>query len=108
MTKLSRWIVVLIWAGLILYLTTIPDFHPSTNSWVSMFLSTGGHFFFFGVLALLIPLTTRPSLLATILYGLSIELAQRTIPGRSFSLLDLGLDALGAIVFLRVMRKYTQ
>lgn len=106
MKDVWRWIETLVWAGIIIYLTTIPDFHPTSNSFLSALLSNGGHFFFFGVLALLIPLANRLSLLITILYGLTIELAQRTIPGRSFSLVDLSLDTLGAFVFVYIMRKY--
>jgi len=40
------------------------------------------------------------------MYGLLIELVQRGIPGRSFSLFDLGLDALGAWLFVYLVRKY--
>lgn len=108
-----RWIATLLWASLIWYLTTIPDFRPSSNSMISWLLSVGGHFFFFGIQAVLLSrslptsiynLTSSFSLV--ILYGLSIELIQRGIPGRSFSLIDLGLDGLGAWLFLYTMRKY--
>lgn len=70
-----------------------------------MLLSNGGHLFFFGILACLIPISPLWSLTATIFYGLLIELIQRGIPGRSFSLLDLGIDILGAIVFLALAKK---
>ena len=108
MKTVWRWIGTLVWAVIIWYLTTIPDFRPSSNSSLSMLLSIGGHFFFFGILAILVPLARPTSLSITILYGLGVELAQRTIPGRSFSLLDLALDALGAFVFVYGMRKYKQ
>lgn len=103
-----RWLATLVWAVLIWYLTTIPDFRPVNNSYLSMLFSSGGHFFFFGVLALLTPLSLATSLTTTTIYGLSIELVQRTIPGRSFSLFDLALDAFGAFVFVYSMRRYSQ
>ncbi len=106
MKNVWRWTATLVWAGIIWYLTTLPDFQPSSNSSLSLLLSNGGHFFFFGVLAVLLPLASQVSLSITLLYGLGIELAQHSIPGRSFSLVDLALDGLGAFVFVYYMRKY--
>ena len=116
MSKLWRWLVTISWGILIFYLTTIPDFHPSTNSLMSALLSNGGHIGFFGIFAVLLyfslPTTiwhlTSNILAVTItsIYGFIIELVQRTIPGRSFSLLDLALDTLGASVFLAIISKY--
>jgi len=105
MQKIFWWVATISWAYLIFYLTTIPDFHPSSDTFVSWLLSNGGHFFFFGILALLIPLTYSLSLSLTSLYGLLIELAQRGIPGRSFSLVDFSLDTLGAVAFLFIYKK---
>ena len=105
----------LAWAGLTWYLTTTPDFHPSPDTLISFFLSNGGHFIFFGILAVLLRLsittkyhksTTYYALVITCLYGLLIELVQRHIPGRSFSLIDLSLDSLGAIFFLAIINRY--
>src|SRR3989339_122181 len=105
MNKIVLWFLTLSWASLTFYLTTIPNFHPSNDTFVSWLLSNGGHFFFFGILALLIPLTYSLSLSLTSLYGLLIELAQRGIPGRSFSLVDFSLDTLGAVAFLFIYKK---
>ena len=116
MKKFWWWTLTLAWAGIILYLTTIPDFQPSNNGLLSWLLSNGGHFFFFGVQAAILSKTLihspsatdhRP-LIVTTLYGFAIELIQRGIPSRSFSVQDLALDALGAFVFMAFMRKYGQ
>lgn len=106
-------ILTLGWILLIWFLTTTPDFHPSSDTLLSLILSNGGHFVFFGILAVLLrlslsfqPYTTFYALFSTSLYGILIELVQRTIPGRSFSLFDWSLDILGALAFLYIVRKY--
>jgi len=68
----------------------------------------GAHFIFFGVQAMFLFLALRTNISALILssaYGLIIELAQRTIPGRSADPLDWLLDTLGAITFLVIISK---
>lgn len=113
MQKIYWWVATLSWACLIFYLTTIPDFHPSSDTLISWVLSNGGHFCFFGVQAVLLSLTLphRPltinhwPLTITSFYGLLIELVQRGIPGRSFGLGDWALDTLGAVAFLFILKK---
>ncbi len=102
------WFLTLSWAGLTLYLTTIPNFSPSPDTLFSWLISNGGHFFFFGVLAVLLKLdrlSTFYSVLFTSAYGLIIEYIQLGIPGRSFDLIDWSLDTLGAIAFLLILKK---
>jgi VanZ family protein len=109
------WFLTLSWAGLTLYLTTIPNFSPSADTLFSWLISNGGHFFFFGVLAILLYksllssqfllLPFHLSLLTSSLYGLIIEYIQLSIPGRSFDLIDWGLDTFGAIIFLWLGQK---
>ncbi len=108
MNKYLAWFLTLSWAGLTLYLTTIPNFAPSADTLFSWILSNGGHFFFFGVLAILFKLdkiSTINSILLTSIYGLVIEYIQLGIPGRSFDLMDWSLDTLGAIAFLLILKK---
>lgn len=102
------WFLTLSWAGLTLYLTTIPNFSPSADTLFRWILSNGGHFFFFGVLAILLKLDKLSflnSILSTSIYGLVIEYIQLGIPGRSFDLIDWSLDTLGAIAFLLILKK---
>lgn len=96
------------WALLIWRLTTTPDFSVTDDTVLSFLISNGGHFIFFGILAVFINLSLfnlRYSIALTSLYGLLIELVQRSIPGRSADLMDLLLDTLGAITFLAIARK---
>lgn len=108
MKQIYRWLLTFLWAYLIWHLTTIPDFKVTDNSLLSALLSNGGHIFFFGILATLLSLPHLASFAVTSLYGLLIELYQRGVPGRSFSLLDLALDMLGAIVCLYLFKRYGQ
>lgn len=107
MRKTVWWILVLAWAYLIFYLTTIPNFKPSDDTLLSFLLSNGGHFIFFGIQALLLKfaISMPPAFILTSLYGLAIEFVQLHIPGRSFDLKDWALDMLGAITFLFLLKK---
>lgn len=113
MKKISLWLATLSWAYYTFYLTTIPNFHPSADTTFSWILSNGGHFFFFGVLAVLLFLslpkkiyTLHLSIVISSLYGLFIEFVQLNIPGRSYDLVDWGLDTLGAIIFIYILKKF--
>ncbi|MFZ2199835.1 MAG: VanZ family protein [Microgenomates group bacterium] len=109
MRKVFLWFLTLLWAGLTLYLTTIPNFSPSPDSTLSWILSNGGHFFFFGTLAILFKLdkiTNINSVLLTSIYGIVIEYIQLNVPGRSFNFADWLLDTLGAIIFIGIITKY--
>lgn len=69
----------------------------------------GGHFFFFGIFAVLLrlnALNNTSSAMLSSLYGLFIEYVQLTVPGRSADPLDWLLDTLGALVFLGILNKY--
>lgn len=111
MNKYLAWFLTLSWASLTFYLTTIPNFSPSPDTTFSWMISNGGHFFFFGVLAVLLrldKLSVLNSILLTSIYGLIIEYIQLTVPGRSFDLLDWSLDTLGAIIFVSILKKYSK
>ena len=112
MKKLYLWLLTLSWAGLTLYLTTIPNFSPSPDTLTSWILSNGGHFFFFGVQGTLVYLampkrafTVKIAVLSTSLYGLLIEFLQLNIPGRSFGISDWMLDTIGALAFIFLLKK---
>ncbi len=112
MSKIFLWIFTFSWALFTLYLTTIPNFSPAKDTILSWILSNGGHFSFFGVQASLLYVSLIPkrdaktnSIIITSLFGLMIELIQRSIPGRSFGISDWILDTLGAICFVTIVRK---
>ena len=107
MKKIFLWLTTISWASYTFYLTTIPNFQPSSDTLMSWILSNGGHFFFFGVLAVLLYLSLpkKPFIMSYLpvalasLYGLIIELIQLRIPGRSADPIDWILDTLGAFIF---------
>lgn len=115
MKKIFLWFLTLSWAAYTFYLTTIPNFKPTQDTILSWVLSNGGHFFFFGVLAVLLSLslphkvwrlTSRVyAILITSLYGLFIEFVQLQIPGRSFDLFDWVLDTLGTLFAILILKR---
>lgn len=114
---LSGWIPVLLWAGLIYYLSdqsVLPGFKVSI--WDFLFKKTA-HLTVYAVLYLLtqraLNLTTKLNiniswkiaLLACILYGISDEAHQTFVMGRQGTLRDVGFDTLGSsLVILRKLR----
>lgn len=108
MKKLLRLILLIIWTLIIWRLTTTPQLVMTDNSLIQALLMIGGHFFFFGIEALLIfslNLAFSTALLLATLYGAIIELYQRKVPGRSADPVDLALDLLGALTFLFIYKK---
>ncbi|MFH2085396.1 MAG: VanZ family protein [bacterium] len=115
MKKIYLWFLTFSWAAYTFYLTTIPNFSPSPDTFLNWILSNGGHFFFFGILAVFLKLSISPisdlrstisAITITSFYGYVIELIQRGIPGRSYDLKDWALDTLGAIAFLAIISWY--
>lgn len=108
MKKYFPRILAIIWIIIIFRLTTVPDFKVTEDTMLSLIISNGGHFFFFGIQAVLLKLSSlsnKTSLGITSAYGLLIELIQRTVPGRSADPVDWILDTLGAILFLVILNK---
>ncbi len=110
--KYIAWFLTFAWAVLIWRLTTTPDFSVTEDTFLSFLISNGGHFIFFGILAVLL-IFSLPKRLCSLhftiftvsLYGLFIELVQRNIHGRSADPIDLALDTLGAITFLAIINR---
>lgn len=69
---------------------------------------SGAHFVFLGVEAVLLYISgfgAVMSLLLSSLFGLSIEINQLGIMGRSADPIDWALDTLGALAFLYILKK---
>ena len=115
MRKYFLWLTTLSWASYTFYLTTIPNFEPTPDTFLNFLLSNCGHFFFFGVLAILLSLSLPSRIwhlssvicatITTSVYGLMIEFIQRGVPGRTFDLMDWALDTVGVVAFLFVFKK---
>jgi VanZ family protein len=105
---LSLWLPVLIWAGFIFYLSTVPHLRFLTNDVGDFVIRKIGHMGVFGILARLLARAITGStywswkkifawsLTATFLYACSDEYHQSFTPGRVASVKDVALDTLGA------------
>ena len=91
------WLPVLVWAGLIFALSSVPDLGTGLGRW-DLGLRKIAHAAEFAVLgALLVRATGRPRLAFALglLYATSDELHQSFVPGRMGSPLDVAIDAVG-------------
>lgn len=101
-----RWIPALLWMGLIFFLSAQPDLPHAPEPWLDVALKKVGHAVLYGVLARLYlyalggprPASPRLRLLAlllAVLYGVSDEVHQAFVPGRTPSPWDVLIDGVG-------------
>jgi len=130
-TLLSRWLPVILWAAIIFILSSNPDpygYIPrGIYHWLwwtklfgqSLFFYLGGlaHIFEYAILSYLLTRAllwrggfTRGQVLTVfyliLLYAYTDELHQLFVPGRAFQVVDLLLDALGAMIGLGAFMLY--
>jgi VanZ family protein len=94
---LSLWLPVVLWAGLIFGLSSIPDLGTGLGVW-DLTLRKLAHALEFAVLGLLLARAIRHDAVALaggIAYGIGDEVHQHFVPGRVGSPLDVLLDAAG-------------
>ncbi len=110
-SPLMLWLPVVAWAALIFILSSRPG---SDYPEAGLFLRKSAHVFEFAVLALLLlrawlghglkpALAVALAWLGATLYGATDELHQAFVPTRTPSLLDVGIDGLGAAISLLVV-----
>jgi len=107
-TRLLYLLTTILWAGLIFYLSSIPDLKSSLPSTQDLILRKIAHIFVFFMFAYLLAhsldSTQRPYLLfvilAAILYAFIDELHQMNVAGRQGNEVVILIDSLG--VFLAV------
>lgn len=104
---LTIWLPVGLWMGLIFYLSAQPDLPHPESGWADLLVSSAGHMFVFGVLAVLwaraLDGRRRALVLAftfTLIYALLDEFHQSFVPGRHADPLDLVCDGAGAALAL--------
>ena len=110
---LSGWSPVVAWAALIFILSVQPDLQFVPDAGLDLVVRKIGHMGVFGILALLLwralagtTALRRPCAWAfalTVLYAASDEWHQGLVAGRHASVLDIGIDATGALVALIVI-----
>jgi hypothetical protein len=102
MARWFYWLVLLLWGGMIFWLSSSPD-AQGASGWIDLSHPVDKivHAGVFGVFAaLLYGATGRPALsvVLTSLYGISDELHQAFVPGRHANPWDWVADTLGAVV----------
>jgi len=114
--RLYYWLPVLLWMALIFIVSSRSNLPSHPNKTVDFTLRKAGHLVEYGVLAFLLwraiskergapaPLSFGGAFAFSLLYAASDEFHQTFVPGRDGTLLDLGFDALGALLALGLIR----
>jgi VanZ family protein len=97
--RLNLWLPVVLWAGLIFTLSSIPSLGTGLGTWdlVLRKLAHAGEYAILG--ALLVRALRRPGAAVAlgVLYAVSDEVHQSFVEGRMGSALDVGIDAVGVV-----------
>jgi len=99
-TRLTIWAPVVLWAGLIFTLSSIPSLDSGLGTW-DLVLRKLAHFAEYAILGALLLRALRREPLAVLLgsaYALTDEVHQAFVTGRQGSPLDWALDTAGVIV----------
>lgn len=102
----SRWLPVLVWAGVIFAFSSIPSLGTGLGTWDTI-LRKGAHMTEYAVLAVLLLRATGAYTWAfglAVIYAASDEVHQLFVRGRHGSPIDVGIDAAGALIGLAVWR----
>ena len=103
------WVLVLVWAGVIFAFSATPHLRVAEAADLDFILRKSGHMAAFGILAVLLwrALTLSAviravalSFVLTVAYAASDEFHQSFTAGRNASGVDVGIDALGALIAL--------
>jgi VanZ family protein len=103
------WLPVLVWAGIIFAFSATPNLRFAQEAAVDFVVRKAGHMFVFGVLAILIWHALEYSAVRramvwswalTVAYAASDEFHQAFTAGRHPSPVDVGIDSVGALLFL--------
>jgi VanZ family protein len=104
---LWTWAPVVLWAGLIFGLSSVPDLGTGLGTW-DLVLRKIAHFGEYGVLGLLLARALGRELLAAaagIAYAATDELHQHFVAGRHAAFRDVAVDAAGVLAGIMVARK---
>ena len=102
----SRWLPVLVWAGVIFAFSSIPSLNSGLGTW-DYVLRKGAHMTEYAILAVLLVRATGSLVWAfafTVLYAASDEVHQLFVRGRHGSPVDVAIDAVGALIGLSFLR----
>ncbi len=99
---ISRWLPVVVWAGVIFALSSLPSLSSGLGAW-DVVLRKCAHMTEYAILAVLAWRATRSATQAfalAVAYAASDEVHQLFVRGRHGSPLDVGVDAAGALIGL--------
>src|SRR6476469_10351700 len=102
----SRWVPVLVWAGVIFAFSSIPSLNSGLGTWDTV-LRKGAHMTEYAILAVLLVRATGSYAWAfalAVAYAASDEFHQTFVRGRHGSPVDVAIDAVGALIGLAVLR----
>jgi VanZ family protein len=102
----SRWLPVLVWAGVIFAFSSIPSLGTGLGTW-DYVLRKGAHMTEYAVLACLLMRALGSYGWAfglAVAYAATDEFHQTFVRGRHGSPIDVGIDAVGALIGLWVWR----
>ena len=104
---LTAWLPVVLWAGLIFGLSSIPDLGTGLGGWDLALrkLAHAAEYTVLGFLLLRALGRERPSVLAGVLYSVTDEVHQHFVPGRLAAPWDVAIDAAGVLVGVYVVRR---
>jgi VanZ family protein len=103
----THWLPVVLWAGLIFALSSIPSLGTGLGTW-DLILRKGAHITEYAVLALLLARAIdreAPALALGVLYAASDELHQAFVRGRHASPVDVAIDTVGLLLGLLAWRR---
>jgi hypothetical protein len=101
------WAPVVLWAGLIFGLSSVPDLGTGLGGW-DLVLRKIAHFGEYAVLGFLLVRAVERELLALaagIAYAFTDELHQHFVPGRQAAFRDVAVDAAGVLLGVAVARR---
>ena len=106
---LTHWLPVVLWAGVIFALSSIPSLGTGLGTWDTI-LRKGAHVTEYAILAVLLVRAVgreAPALALGVLYAASDELHQSFVRGRHASPVDVAIDLVGLLLGALAWRRAT-
>jgi VanZ family protein len=103
-----RWLAVVLWAGVIFALSSIPHLGTGLGTW-DYVLRKGAHMTEYAILAVLLVRAVErelPAFALGVVYAVSDEVHQAFVRGRHASPLDVAIDSVGLALGLLAWRRY--
>ena len=103
---LTVWLPIVLWAGLIFTLSSIPSLHSGLGTW-DLILRKCAHVTEYAILAFLLrrALATPWAAAAAFLYACSDEYHQSFVVGREGRPRDVAIDSIGIVIGLLAARR---